>query len=351
MLKAMKRLALSSALLWLGAIDAEACSRVFLHEGPSTTFVARSMDLFFPDQGRLTVYPRGIRRGGSGENMLRWISRYGSVAINSLGIVSTDGINEKGLNANLLYLDDTEYETRDRRPGVPYNLWVQYLLDNFSTVDEALKAMNEVQIVPLKILGHQWPIHISLADRAGDTAIVEFVRGKMFVYRGAGSAVMTNEPPLPEQLANLQNYRPFGGARPVPGNFDPVSRFVRLSVELKETQRPQSMSQAKMTMTRMIGSVTVPMNASFIKGLPTFKDWILQYFSSEEWPTLWVSQADLAHGVYSVQSTRNGNSLWLDLSEIDFSEGREAMDVDIDDKNASGDATRFLRPAKPPFNP
>jgi choloylglycine hydrolase len=265
--------------------------------------------------------------------------------------VSTDGINEKGLNANLLYLDDTEYETRDRRPGVPYNLWAQYLLDNFSTVDEALKAMNEVQIVPLKILGHQWPIHISLADRAGDTAIVEFVQGKMFVYRGARSAVMTNEPSLPEQLANLQNYRPFGGARPVPGDFDPVSRFVRLSAELQGAPRPRPTSQAKMTMMRMIGSVTVPMNANFIKGLPTFKDWILQYVSVEEWPTIWVSLADLAHGAYSVRSTRNGNSLWLDLNGIDFSEGREVMDVNMDDNNASGDATRFLRPAKPPFTP
>ena len=345
------RLLLSLVALSLLGVNAFACSRVFLHGTRSTTLVARTMDLFFPDQGRLTVYPRGLHRGGSGENMLQWTSRYGSVAITSLGIVSTDGLNESGLSANVLYLDDTTYEPRDQRKGVFYNQWVQFILDNFSTVGQALKAMNEIQIVPLKILGHEWPLHVSIADRTGDTAVIEFVGGKMFVYRGPNAAVMTNEPPLSEQIDNLKNYQEFGGVRSVPETFDPVSRFVRASVELKAIDRSEPNSQAKRDVRRVIESVTVPMNSSFISHLPATQDWILQYLSGKDWPTIWTSLADLENRKYYIRSVQSGNQLWINLPGIDFSERQPIRDLDICDKTLSGDAAKFLQPAKPGASP
>ena len=62
-------------------------------------------------------------------------------------------MNEKGLSANLLYLHGTKYEERDDRPGFTNVAWVQYLLDNFSTVDEAVEAMSQIQVLSVSAGG------------------------------------------------------------------------------------------------------------------------------------------------------------------------------------------------------
>ena len=65
-------------------------------------------------QQPLGVFPRGMKRNGeTGENSLEWTSRYGSVVTSAFEIASTDGMNEKGLVANLLWLPETEYPVRD----------------------------------------------------------------------------------------------------------------------------------------------------------------------------------------------------------------------------------------------
>ena len=53
-------------------------------------------------------------------------------------------MNEKGLVANLLWLPETEYPVRDQsKPGLAITAWVQYMLDNFATVDEAVAFIDE----------------------------------------------------------------------------------------------------------------------------------------------------------------------------------------------------------------
>ena len=141
---------------------------------------------------------------------------------------TSDGLNEHGLAVHLLYLHDTKYEARDQRPALPNALWAQYVLDNCRTVVESLAKLRNVQIVSVSTAGgRQWPLHLAIEDAGGDSAIVEFVDGKEVVHHGKQFTVMTNEPPLQQQLENLAKYKPFGGKRTLPGDIDPASRFVR----------------------------------------------------------------------------------------------------------------------------
>ena len=68
-------------------------------------------------------------------------------------------------------------------------------------------------------------MHLSIADAKGDSAIFEFVNGKMTVHRGPDTVVMTNEPAFAIQRSNLLRYRLFGGKLSMPGDIDPKSRF------------------------------------------------------------------------------------------------------------------------------
>ena len=106
---------------------AEMCTRV-VYTGPEeTTLTGRTMDWKEDPQSKLWVFPRGMRRdGAAGANSLEWTSKYGSVVTSAYDICTTDGMNEKGLAANLLWLAESEYPANDgRKPALPVSAWAQ----------------------------------------------------------------------------------------------------------------------------------------------------------------------------------------------------------------------------------
>ena len=116
------------------------CTRVVYSGTNGMVATGRSMDWKTEMHSNLWAFPRGMMRSGeAGENSLKWTSRYGSVVTSAFEIASTDGMNEKGLVANLLWLPETKYPLRDKnKPGLAITAWVQYMLDNFATVEEAV---------------------------------------------------------------------------------------------------------------------------------------------------------------------------------------------------------------------
>ncbi len=64
--------------------------------------------------------------------------------------MTNDGINEVGLGAHLLWLTEADYGEFDaQRPALSLSVWLQYVLDNFATVAEAVSWFDtsKVQIV------------------------------------------------------------------------------------------------------------------------------------------------------------------------------------------------------------
>lgn len=317
--------------------SAFACSRI-LWITDQANVVARTMDLYMSDKARIAVFPRGMSHGGptAMPNMLSWKSKYASVGATALDLAVSDGLNEKGLSANLLYLHDTKYEKRDSRPGLTNAAWAQYILDNFASVDEAVEAMKQLQIVSIVAGGREWPLHLSIADAKGDSAIFEFVSGKMTINRGPDTLVMTNEPAFSVQRKNLQRYKLFGGKLSMPGDIDPKSRFVRASSYLKTLPKPASLREAVAGAYSVIRNVAVPFGAHDTSGGD----------SSDTWPTLWASLADLSNKVYFFQSTKSANLFWVDLSRLNVAEGAPVVDVDAYDVNLSGDISDKLKPSQ-----
>jgi penicillin V acylase-like amidase (Ntn superfamily) len=334
-MKSMVTLAVSAALsASLLHSSASACSRI-LSNVNGHVVVARTMDLYTPDHARIVVYPRGMVREGAvpDGNPARWTSTYGSVTVNSLGIATSDGINEKGLVANLLYLHGTQYEKRDQRQGIANAVWVQYLLDVAATVPEALAAMEKYQVVSITAAGREWPLHVSISDASGDSAVIEFVNGIKVVHRGNDSAIMTNEPSLDWQLGNLKKYRYFGGTDVLPGDIDPASRFVRASAFLKTMPAPKTSADALESVYSIIKTVSVPQGAhNTAVGLE----------SEDNWPTLWTSLADSVNRLYFYQSAGSPNMFWIDLGKISFAKGTPVRSLPGDDMSLNGEVSGKL---------
>ena len=88
---------------------ADACTRVVYQGKGNTVLTGRTMDWKEDSRSNLWIFPRGMQRNGEiGKNPLEWTSKYGSVVTSAYDICSTDGMNEKGLVANLLWLAESE---------------------------------------------------------------------------------------------------------------------------------------------------------------------------------------------------------------------------------------------------
>nr|WP_272211184.1 linear amide C-N hydrolase [Marinicella sp. W31]MDC2877069.1 linear amide C-N hydrolase [Marinicella sp. W31] len=121
------------------------CTRIFYETGTGSFITGRSMD--WRDvtmESDLWVFPRGLaRNGGVGEGSAAWTSKYGSVIVSIYNLATSDGLNEAGLAGNMLYLVESTYGDPAARgkPLISVGAWLQYMLDNFANVAEAVAAM------------------------------------------------------------------------------------------------------------------------------------------------------------------------------------------------------------------
>jgi choloylglycine hydrolase len=340
--KVIKFAALAGAfvLVFSRASPAAACSWVFWSNNPQAKVVARSMDLYIPDQPKIYVFPKGISRDGkAGENSAKWTSKFGSVIITALDLAVSEGLNEKGLGVHLLYLSGTEYEPLDQLPRVANVLWPQYILDNFQTVEEAVAHLKDFQVVSITALERQWPLHLAIQDASGDSAIIEFLKGKMVVHHGLENRVLTNEPPYEEQIVNLKRYKLFGGSLAMPGDIHPKDRFVRASSYLKTLPEPKTVAEAVFYVLGVIRNVSSPFGALETGDEPT----------EDIWPTRWVTVMDLTHRVYYFNATTSPNLFRIELDRLKFAKGAPVLALDPQDPTLAGEISMKLRKAKAPF--
>ena len=245
---------------------------------------------------------------------------------------ASDGMNEAGLSAHLLYLHGSEHETPDTRPAVSNLQWAQYVLDNYATVAEALDGLNTVQIVSSKAAGREWPLHLAIEDATGDSAVLEYVGGKLVVHHGKDVTVMTNEPAMDEQLANLKRYKLFGGDLSMPGDVDPASRFVRASSYLKTLPKPANTYEAVSYLAGVARNVAVPFGSHDTSGGN----------SVDTWPTRWGTIGDLTHKIFYVIPANNPAVFWVDFAAFN-PKSSKILALDPYNVRLSGDVSKQLK--------
>ena len=332
--KTISGLAGAFALLPLLDHSADACSRVMWKTEKQGVFAARSMDWNELIEPRLALNPRGLKMDGGVNHPETWSSRFGSVVVlgANYGNAVMDGMNEKGLTGHVLYLHATKYEKRREKPGVSYVAVLRYILDNSATVNEALKSLNIVQIVPVPVRGKIFGIHIAMEDPTGDSAIIEFIRGRMIVHHGARYAVMTNDPPYAVAMKALRRYQSFGGDTPIPGNIESMDRFVRAAYFLKYLPQPKDSEQGVAYVFQIIHNVAAPVGAPYKGGL------------GETYPTWWITAADLTNQIYYFNMTENPNVTWVNLKALNFSSSHPALMLDPNNPALAGDVGRAFKP-------
>lgn len=309
-----------------------ACTRV-VYQGPNGYVItARSMDWKDEIPANLWIFPAGMERNGeTGSNSLKWKSKYGSIVTSAFDIASADGMNEKGLVANLLWLAESQYSAYDgSQKGLTIAAWVQYVLDNFTTVEETVNEMKkeEFVIVSSYIPGTKVfaTLHLSVSDAKGDNAIFEYINGKLIIHHGIQYNVMTNSPVFEKQLALNEYWQQISGIVMLPGTNRAADRFARASFYIKAIPQTEDARIAVGSVFSVIRNCSVPFG-----------------ISSETEPnissTRWRSVSDQKNLVYYLETVLTPNTFWVDIKNADFREGASVKKLSVEkNETYSGDA-------------
>jgi len=213
----------------------------------------------------------------------RWTSKYGSLTFNQVAQdLPSGGINEKGLVIEVTsnFRNTSEKGTKPKLSEVQ---WVQYQLDNFSTVAEVLSNINKVQI---KQIGKG--LSYFLCDKSGNKAIIEvFDKKLMVIDKELIFPALTNTP------------------------YKKCISFLNKIQGKYKTSKPQS------SINRFVAS------ADFIKVFKnkTYPDIDYAFKSMlrvKQNNTVWNIVYDLKKMKVYIKTKENNNLRYLDINSLDF---------------------------------
>ncbi len=332
------------------AIPVSACTSV-AWKTKIGEITGRTMDWYTSTEARIYVFPAGIQRDGGlllGRRIVqgravKWTSKFGSMVVSVYGMGAVDGINSRGLNISANYFDSDYGKRNPKIKGLQAGLWVQYLLDEASSVKQAVALMRNVQLVEFVAKGKRSHVHLHITGRRGNCAVLEYYHGKLHAYVSPAYGVLTNAPAFPEQLKNLKrfNFSHPNRDMPLPGNVNPLDRFVRATYYVHMLTQPKNELQAVLSMNTVLNNVAVPIGAPY-QAMAGFNTYNTEY----------KVIADLKTGEYYFKFTTMPFMIWAKLSSFNLKPGASTMELNPENPALHGNVAGLFQPVvinKVPF--
>lgn len=299
--------------------------------------VGRSME--FPDllPYSLAVLPRGYageataQEGTAGRS---WTGTHGMVGIavfDNAGWL-TDGLNDKGVSAHLLYMSGgfCQYQTfKGDGSDVAQVDLIAYLLTTCDSVEEVRRAVADITVWGHDPgMGQVPPTHLLVHDTNSSIAI-EFHPDATVQVVDNPSGVATNSPYLDWHLLNLRNYvgisamnpddqsirgmtvTPFGqgqGLNLLPGGYTPPDRFVRAAILIELSRDADDGADAEQLVGHLLNTFEI-VPGTVLEHLGT------KVVSEETTYDLIVNLSDLR---FTYRTISDPTWYCLDLNTVDF---------------------------------
>lgn len=326
-----------------GMLETQACTIFRMKAKDGNITITRSMefgvnlgyDLIVVPKNKQFVSPSPVSKAG-----IKWTTLNGYVGVANMGLEFgvSDGMNEKGLSVSVLwYESDMQYQTvapADSSIALAQAMYSDWVLGNFSTVDEVRLATSKVKVFfysdPTK-MKMALTVHFIVYDANGGCIVIEYDKGQCNIYDNP-LGIMTNSPSLPWHFTNLRQYIGMANVNPIqvkaggfdfsptghgdgmlgiPGDYTPPSRFVRLAMfEQFVTRQPDAASNLNLSQ-HVINTFSIPF------GIIVDKDVNGNIVSNES--TQWVTFRDLTNRQFYFKTYENPTLRMIDLKSLDFS--------------------------------
>jgi choloylglycine hydrolase len=176
-----------------------------------------------------------------------------------------------------------------------------------------------------------------MSDATGDSAIIEFVDGEMVIWHDRSYQVMTNEPTFERQLAIRAYWEGVNPREFLPGTVRATDRFVRASFYINAVEQTDDPRRAAAAVFSVVRQTSVPWGIS-IADQPNLST------------TRWRVVADQKELRYYVESVTSPSVFWVDLANLDLSEGAPVRKLDLGldmERVMSGEVSGAFEDAQP----
>lgn len=355
------------------------------NEEKNIHIVARSMEFEVDTKSEIAFFPRDTNEITSEAPAkcegVKWVTRYAYIGITAFGLGISDGINEKGLSAELLWFPENEYPPLDSKKKDNYlkaDYLMNWILGQFDNVNDVVKHLQNVNVwdkermVPGTNEFFLLPAHWSVHDAKGNSIVIEFFDrnkdascpnilnkrtpgAKLHIFEN-NVKVMTNGPSFDWQVTNLKNYvnlNPVNlptqelknvkvtgtgqgtGLLGIPGDYTPPSRFIRVAELLNFSDAVTDSKAAHDSTLRVLNLAEHIMNnVDIIKGTIIEKEVIEKKNKAEEInlkeTTQWVVFKDLCNKILYYRTYESMTLRKIDMKKFDVNKHYPSLELQKD---------------------
>jgi choloylglycine hydrolase len=246
------------------------------------------------------------------EKRCAWVSKYGSITFNQFGKeLPCGGMNETGLVIELMAHGETVFPNPDARFGLTELQWIQYMLDNFASVDEVISSDNSIRMS----VNSMMPIHVLISDKSGNTATLEYLNNKTVIHKNwmLPVPVLTNDT-YDQSVNYYKRFCHVGDPDRLPQTVSSLDRFTRAAWYIHNYR-----------------SRYEPVEYSFS---------VLSSTNVEQF-TQWSIVYDIQNMSIYYKTLNNNTTRMISMKDFDLSSKTPALYIDID-ADINNTATDFL---------
>lgn len=263
------------------------CSSFNCSSADQKHFLGRTYDEYGDiSANKVAIIPRnyeiGLTFNGIQDNN-KQIVDYATVGMNISMFPTpflTEGMNEHGLMGTLLFFPHfTQFNTKPTAAyDVNLGLLLPFVLGKCKNLEEAVELLGDINPVDEPETKMELPCHYLFSDKTGEAVVAEPLENGFKIYRNE-MGVLTNAPTYEWHKINLRNYLGTSnlsrerqtvvnytiselgegtGFLGLPGDYTPVSRFVRLAFSKNFMPTPENEIDAVNKMFNIFETVDVP---------------------------------------------------------------------------------------------
>lgn len=368
------------------------CTRILNNLNKDFIVTSRNMDWPHQVNTRLYFLKEGINKTGFDGNYIykeevakhgisafNWTSIYSSivtmVGCDARGFATADGLNCEGLTVNVLYdkAISFDYSVITVHKGLSASRWGQYLLDVCANVNEVVNLCRNTpeftllkDVIPDNTISStaeqaNASFHLSISDKSGDSAIIEYRNGQFEIYHDERYTVVTNEPSFDQQLIFAQYWQFLWGQNPkaapkdrllsAPGGHTSVQKFERATFNLQFMSATKTLDDALAQTRSIAAACAVPLTFNSNEAID--KHSVPTPFST----TIWMNFSLPGKRSYYFSSSYSFNHVWLTFDGLTETGYLALINVSPDSvvnnqlntQNISGCMNDSLITADPPF--
>jgi Penicillin V acylase and related amidases len=360
---------------------ASACTVLLYTDAKGLPYVGRTMEFVGSVPDRMTYYPAGSRIESvtpGGQPGKTFDTKYAILAVTAYGLVPDakqdtlhEATNDQGLTFTTNSLSGNKSPDVAGVPadqvlsGLDLGTWA---LGNFATVAEVKEALAKKEVAvwlpEIPFLGDgAMPLHFALFDKTGAGIVIEWTDGQTTVYDNP-VGVMTNNPPFPWHLANMQNYAYLtnidknrgrfnklevqaddsgGNMASLPGSETSPGRFVKAAYYANFAHKAETPEQAIFTLGHVMNNFDRPQDISkdLEDDLPAGE----RSMEATKGPksisevTSWTVLHDLAQGHFYLRTINALNFSKFDLGKLSVLKAPKEVTLDAVNANTQLEAT------------